>query len=243
MKQLFFFSIMICLNVSLNAQIQLERQVIGIGGSENSNGNTTVTSTIGETIINTGESSPRFYTQGFQQPFRIIDEINYDIELQDASCIGQSNGLARITNITGCTGPYTILWSNGKSGELNSNLTPGNYSVQIISNDGCNSETFAFEVKTISETACLLKFYTGFTPNADGVNDTWVIDNIEAFPENEINIYNRLGNRVYQAKNYNNSTKVWKGENLSGGDSPSDTYFFTFESSGMFEKGWIELIR
>lgn len=227
----------------MSAQVQIERQVIGISGSESNNGNTTLSSTIGETVINTGDNSPRFYTQGFQQPFRIVDEINYDIELQDASCIGQSNGLARISNITGCTGPYTILWSNGKIGELNNNIEPGNYTVQISSNDGCSSETFAFEIKTISGQACILKFYSGFTPNADGINDTWVIDNIEAFPENEINIFNRLGNRVFRGKNYNNFTVVWNGDNLSGGDSPSDTYFFTFESNGIFERGWIELIR
>lgn len=230
-------------NAELFSQVQIERSVIGTAGSESSNGNTTITSTIGETVVNTADANPRFYTQGFQQPFRIIDEINYDIEIQDASCIGQSNGLARISNITGCESPYTILWSNGKSGELNNNLAPGNYTVQITSNDGCTSDLFAFEIKTISGQACILKFYTGFTPNADGVNDTWVIDNIEAFPENEVNIFNRLGNRVFQGKNYNNNTVVWTGDNLSGGDSPTDTYFFTFESNGIFERGWIELIR
>ncbi len=227
----------------LMAQFQIERSVIGVAGSDTGNGNTKITSTIGEPIINTGEASPRFYTQGFQQPVRIIDQIFYEIEVQDASCIGQSNGLARITHISGCDGPYTILWSNGKSGELNTNLAPGTYTVQITSNDGCTTDSYTFEVTTISGQACILKFYTGITPNGDGINDQWIIDNIEAFPNSEVNIYNRLGNRVWRGSNYDNVNTVWAGENLSGGDSPSDTYFFTFESDAIFERGWIELIR
>lgn len=227
----------------LFSQVQVTRSVIGAAASDASNGNTKLSSTVGETMINTAENSPRVYTQGFQQPVRIVDLVFYDILIEDASCIGIDNGFASIGNITGCSGPYTILWSNGKTGPNNRNLAPGEYSVQITSNDGCVTQTYNFSIATISGSPCLLKFYTGITPNNDGLNDKWIIDNIEAFPQNEITIFNRLGNTVWKGSNYDNNNVVWAGENLSGNDSPSDTYFFVFESDGVFERGWIELTR
>ncbi|KAA3645756.1 MAG: hypothetical protein DWP98_11105 [Bacteroidetes bacterium] len=243
MKVINYISIFLTL-VSFSALAQeIDRSVIGVTGSEGSNGNTIVTSTIGETVIQTLDNAPYFYTQGFQQPVRIQDLIFYDITVEPASCIGQNNGFARIENITGCSGPYTILWSNGKTGSFNGNLGAGEYFVQITSSDNCTSQNYNFTVGTISNEPCILKFYSGITPNADGINDKWVIDNIEAFPENEVNIFNRLGNRIYKATNYNNNNVVWSGQNLSGGNSPSDTYFFVFEASGVIEKGWIELTR
>lgn len=239
-----FLCILLALAISNSfAQVQIERSVIGVAGSDADNGNTKITSTIGEPIINTGENSPRFYTQGFQQPVRIVDDIFYDITIEKASCLGVSNGLARISNINGCDGPYSILWSNGVTGELNSRLAAGNYSVQITSADGCETETYNFTIETVNNSPCAIRFYTGITPNGDGINDKWVIDSLESYTVNEVNIYNRLGNRVWNGTNYDNINVVWSGENLSGGESPSDTYFFVFEASGIIEKGWIELTR
>lgn len=248
MKQAFFkyllaLASILSLVFNIQAQVSIDRSLIGTAGSAGSNGNTQLNSSIGEPIINTAENSPRFYTQGFQQPVRIVDLVFFDLRVEDASCIGLSNGFASVANLTGCTGPYTILWSNGQTGLENRNLAPGNYSVQITSTDGCVTQTVNFNIETISKARCILQFYTGITPNGDGFNDSWVIDNIEAFPSNEVHIYNRLGNLVWEGTNYNNSSIVWKGENLSGNPSPSDTYFFVFEADGAQEKGWIELTR
>ena len=58
-------------------------------------------------------------------------------------------------------------------------------------------------------------------------------------------IYDRNGNRVFDATNYDNINVVWGGQNRSGGDLPSDTYFYIFSTAdgGINEKGWIELTR
>lgn len=225
-----------------NAQ-EIERSVIGVTGSEGGSGKTTLNSTIGEAVIQTLDNNPYYYTQGFQQPTIVQDTIAYEIIVEPASCASQNNGFARIKNITGCEEPYTILWSNAKTGEYNGSLTSGEYSVQISSGNGCTSQNFRFKVGLISAEPCLIKFYSGFTPNNDGINDAWTIDNIDAYSENEVSIYNRLGNKIYTGKNYDNNKVVWRGQNLSGGDSPSDTYFFVFKAGDLIEKGWIELIR
>lgn len=70
-----------------------------------------------------------------------------------------------------------------------------------------------------------------FSPNGDGHNDTFVIKNIEAFPINKIHIFNRWGDKVYQAEPYNND---WDGRvniknQLLGDAVPDGTYFFRFE--------------
>ena len=71
----------------------------------------------------------------------------------------------------------------------------------------------------------------GFSPNGDGNNDTWYIKGIEAYPNNEVKVINRWGNVVFQAKGYDNITKVWNGSTneglrLSGSELPYGTYFY-----------------
>lgn len=50
------------------------------------------------------------------------------------------------------------------------------------------------------------------SPNNDGLgNDFFKIENIVSFPENEVLIFNRWGNQVFQIKGYNESDRVFKG--------------------------------
>jgi len=57
-----------------------------------------------------------------------------------------------------------------------------------------------------------------FSPNNDGINDVWVLRNIEYFPDNELVVLNRWGNEVYRKVGYRNT---WDGSNLNEG-----TYYF-----------------
>ena len=68
----------------------------------------------------------------------------------------------------------------------------------------------------------------GITPNGDGLNDELVFDVLlnnppSEFPDNEIIIFNRWGDIVFQAKPYLND---WKGTNDSGKDLPQATYYY-----------------
>lgn len=49
-----------------------------------------------------------------------------------------------------------------------------------------------------------------FTPNNDGLNDTWDISGLETYPEVEVSIYNRWGNLVYYSKG--NTQKSFDGK-------------------------------
>ncbi|MBX2978338.1 MAG: gliding motility-associated C-terminal domain-containing protein [Flavobacteriales bacterium] len=63
---------------------------------------------------------------------------------------------------------------------------------------------------------------SGFTPNGDGWNDTWIIDNIELFPDCEVEIYNRWGELLFQSVGYR---QPWDGR-YKGGQVPVGTYYY-----------------
>ncbi|NQZ75620.1 MAG: tandem-95 repeat protein [Ekhidna sp.] len=71
------------------------------------------------------------------------------------------------------------------------------------------------------------------TRNNDGLNDYLKIENIDAFPENSVFIFNRWGNKVWQTKGYENlnSNKRFEGigNTSSAGELPDGTYFYVIE--------------
>ncbi len=79
------------------------------------------------------------------------------------------------------------------------------------------------------------------SPNGDGKNDTWVIRNIEKYPNNIVRVFDRLGRSVYSVSNYNNS---WDGI-YQGALLPEDTYYYIIElQNGEGKKrGYISIIR
>lgn len=66
-----------------------------------------------------------------------------------------------------------------------------------------------------------------FTPNGDGTNDTWQILRIEDYPNCEVSIYDRWGQKIYHTVGYSNSNP-WNGTN-NGLKLPASTYFFVID--------------
>ncbi len=98
-----------------------------------------------------------------------------------------------------------------------------------------------------------LKIPNAFSPNGDGINDFYVIEGIEEYPNNELYIYNRWGELVYYKEKYDNS---WNGEPLlnpppKGGliigknKLVEGTYFFVLKLNPDAEglSGFVELRR
>ncbi|MCE3260539.1 MAG: hypothetical protein K0S12_2180, partial [Bacteroidetes bacterium] len=71
-----------------------------------------------------------------------------------------------------------------------------------------------------------LEIPNAFTPNGDGVNDSFVIPTIEYYPGTRFYVYNRWGSLVYYNDEYKNS---WKGTNLDNERLTDDTYYYTLE--------------
>ncbi|MDD2288835.1 MAG: gliding motility-associated C-terminal domain-containing protein, partial [Bacteroidales bacterium] len=93
----------------------------------------------------------------------------------------------------------------------------------------------------------LLLFPTVVTPNGDGVNDIFYIKNLiegQAFPDNELAIYNRLGRRVFFKQDIRNKEDFWDPALTN---SPTGTYFYRFIGRGSIRdvelKGAVEVLK
>lgn len=86
----------------------------------------------------------------------------------------------------------------------------------------------------------ILFFYSAFSPNNDGDNDVFYIGNIDKYPDNTLNIYNRYGKLIYHSSNYNND---WDAKYL-GQDVPTGTYFYIFNDGKVKTyKGTVTILR
>jgi gliding motility-associated-like protein len=71
-----------------------------------------------------------------------------------------------------------------------------------------------------------LIIYNGFTPDKDGNNDQFSIVGIEKYPNNELMIFNRWGDKVFEKQGYTN-TDAWTGEWMSTNKTlPDGTYYY-----------------
>lgn len=92
-------------------------------------------------------------------------------------------------------------------------LQPGIYTVYVRNADGC----------IVSETFAIFSIPTMFTPNGDGINDTWRIQGLEIYPESRIQIYDRYGRLLLDNKLTSNV--IWDGYS-HGNKVPSDDYWY-----------------
>ncbi len=77
--------------------------------------------------------------------------------------------------------------------------------------------------------------YNGVTPDGDGMNDYFIIDNINQFPNNHVTIYNRWGRKVYETYSYDSNGNVFNGTAQGnaivnqGEKLPTGTYYYVVE--------------
>ncbi|ANE53182.1 PKD domain-containing protein [Flavisolibacter tropicus] len=64
-----------------------------------------------------------------------------------------------------------------------------------------------------------------FSPNGDGINDTWVIKNLGLYPNSLLEVFNRYGQKVFSTKG---NAKLWDGK-MNGQPVPIGTYYYVIE--------------
>jgi len=94
------------------------------------------------------------------------------------------------------------------------------YYVTVTSANGC-SATDSVIVTVLPN----IKFPDGISPNGDGKNDVWIIDFIEQFPNNVVEIYNRWGELLFHADGYQQD---WDGT-YNGSELPIGTYYYIID--------------
>ncbi|MBC7384053.1 MAG: tandem-95 repeat protein [Bacteroidia bacterium] len=88
-----------------------------------------------------------------------------------------------------------------------------------------------------------IDFFTGFSPNGDGKNDFWRIPVFEIYNNNQVAIFNRWGNEVWNTVDYNNTSNSFEGKNKNGNDLPDGTYYYIINYNNSEKRGWVVIKR
>lgn len=127
----------------------------------------------------------------------------------------------------------------------------GNYAVRLIARSDNRApsgnmiqclDTAANNILVIND---FLQFPNVITPNGDGINDRFVIQNLVdglGYPVNTLDIYNKWGVHVYHKENISSDADFWDPS-----DMPAGTYFYRFSARGyngnIEHNGAIEVIK
>lgn len=129
------------------------------------------------------------------------------------------------------TGGYNYTWTPTSSLDdptvSNPIATPNGVTAYVVSTTtpgGCS-----FTDTVIVSIADPIEIPNTFTPNSDGVNDTWEILNVDNYPKIGITIYDRWGQEVYKTIGYPRS-KWWNGTR-AGKQLPAATYYYVISLS------------
>lgn len=111
----------------------------------------------------------------------------------------------------------------------------------VVSNGNCT----ATDNMTV-HVGAVINVYSGFTPNGDNINDKWVIGNSSQFPNMEVYVYNRSGQKVFSATNYTTEDQWWDGT-FRGKPLPTSAYFYVIDlktgGSNDIYKGIVTIVR
>ncbi|RYY47290.1 MAG: PKD domain-containing protein, partial [Chitinophagaceae bacterium] len=86
-----------------------------------------------------------------------------------------------------------------------------------------------------------LKIPNAFSPNGDGINDTWIIENLADYPGAIVEVYNRYGQLVMKSTGY---SRAWDGTS-NGKPLPLATYYYIIQLKNGFKplNGSITIIK
>ena len=137
----------------------------------------------------------------------------------------ENNNINQITAIAeGGVEDYTFYFNdidNGTDNTFYINRTD-TYTVTVVDQNGCEATAEIF-MEFID-----VEFPNFFTPDGDGLNDLWIPDNIEGFPDVLIKIYDRYG-RVVEEMTRN--VQGWDG-NYDGKPLPTGDYWYVVQLQG-----------
>ncbi len=116
------------------------------------------------------------------------------------------------------------FWSTGETTQT-IEVFPGQQeiSVEVSIAGGC-SDSSSIRIRPCSPKDFFANIANTITPNEDGVNDTWQIDEAASFPEIEIEIFDRWGRLVW--KSTRGYTVQWDGRSTKGEEMPMSSYFY-----------------
>ncbi|HMG67543.1 MAG TPA: PKD domain-containing protein, partial [Chitinophagaceae bacterium] len=152
-------------------------------------------------------------------------------------------GMITLTPLVKVNYPVTYIWTPStwlSNAEVEApRSTPLNditYTLTVISDKGCKSwdEVFVKVLKTP-------QIPNIFSPNHDGVHDTWEIPYLGSYPGCIVDVYNRYGQLIHHSVGYD---KPWDGT-VNGRVVPVGTYYYIIDPKNGRQKmsGYVDVIR
>jgi gliding motility-associated-like protein len=116
----------------------------------------------------------------------------------------------------------------------------GEYPI-IVSGASSPDYTFVYVDGVLTVDPPSLIIPNTFTPNDDGINDTWNIKYLENYPNCVVYIFNRYGERLYSSIGY---STPWDGK-YKGTNLPTGTYYYIIDTKSNLKTvaGFVTIIR
>ncbi|MFO7880333.1 MAG: gliding motility-associated C-terminal domain-containing protein, partial [Bacteroidales bacterium] len=166
-------------------------------------------------------------------------DFSIDYETTDPHCLGSGDGVVEFS-VNGGTPPYNYEWENGSSDtSYIDNLTAGSYNFTITDVHACKESVPMIQIFE-GDRDCL-RIPDAFTPNGDGVNDTWLIENLIFYEKAEVRIFNRWGQLLYSG---GPADEPWDGR-YNGKDVPTGSYMYVLHLKSEIDDlvGVVTLVR
>lgn len=151
------------------------------------------------------------------------NKLEIDVAVENPFCRDSRTGLIDV-KVTGGVEPYLYYWNDYRSDVAEmANIPEGEYHVGVVDANGCMPDEKL--VNLVDTDVDCLHIPNVFTPNGDGINDEWIINNIEMFPDAVVYVFNRWGQMMYTARG---SDERWNGE-YRGHFVPAGTYMYIID--------------
>lgn len=133
--------------------------------------------------------------------------MNVEYEIYKPLCLGGNDGKVYFIISQGSP-PYIISWDENQysTDQVATGLEAGSYIFTITDAEKCIYVVSDIFVDEGLENC--INIPNAFTPNGDGINDYWIIENIEFFPRHLIQVFNRWGQEVYSGRH---GERPWDG--------------------------------
>ncbi|RYE14739.1 MAG: PKD domain-containing protein, partial [Sphingobacteriales bacterium] len=116
--------------------------------------------------------------------------------------------------------PSDYLNSTTIARPLTTPLQDITYKITVSNPGGCSAQDSLF-VKVLKGP----KIPNVFSPNGDGINDRWIIEYLDTYPNCKVVVFTKTGQKVFESRGY----KVpWNGT-ANGRPLPLDTYYYIIE--------------
>jgi gliding motility-associated-like protein len=117
----------------------------------------------------------------------------------------------------------------------------GEYAISFTNIAESPNYSFTYVPGVLTVTPAGVVVFNTFTPNGDGINDTWAIKHIEYYPNCTVDIFNRWGARIFSSIGYG---QQWDGQS-SGNPVPTGTYYYVInlKDKSPVKSGWVSVVR